>query len=356
MKSKNLTLKATLAGSLLVVTALIIDRYSGSIPTALKGVLDKEWIDTRFPEKIDTEDSTWQVMPFGYTLGPWPTEFHQEPILTKVNYIKGPPKKFIQSITQLWMPVEVELTLMGPKTISSDLHIQDWKECFESTWGCRSARQKLLDYVIAGKEGGKLETATWFDHQEADGPRGVHLLWKFPQYRIDDYILLTENGIAQAFELKTVNTNWGNDARNLLVQTLGSLRVREDLKNSREWIQNRIRTVNLDQIRTLSDPKKKLLKLIETQNWLFSLLSVDPSQVTPFFHLAGVSHLLALELIRSKSPVFENQESWILSAKPNLDALLKFSKDFNEDTIPKQIEALIQDVLLEQQKSTSTRK
>ena len=83
------------------------------------------------------------------------------------------------------------------------------------------------------------------------------------------------------------------------------------------------------------------------------MLSVDPTNITPFFHLAGVTHLLALDLIKLQTTYFENQESWILTTKPNLDNLLKYSQDFENDSIPKQIEALIQDVLLQQQKATS---
>ncbi len=356
MKSKKLALIPLLLIVFVFAIGYVGFRFFDSSRGPLNGSIEKEWLERRFPEKVDTADTIWQVLPFGYTLGPWPNQFRNEPIVTKLTYSKGPPKKFLQSITQLWQPVEAELTMMGPKTIDPELKQSDWKDCFESSWSCKSPRVKLLEYVSGGKKDGQLNKVTWFDHLEPDGPRGLHLLWDFPKYRIDDFIVITESGIAQNFELKSVKSEIGDEARSLIYQTLGSLKVKEDLKASREWIQSRIRSVKLDEIQALGDRKQKLSRLIEIQNWLFSLLSVDPTEVTPFFHLAGVTHLLALELIKLQTTYFENQESWILSAKPNLDTLYQYSKDFEEVSIPKQIEALIQDVLLQQQKSSTALK
>ncbi len=319
----------------------------------LSGTLEKEWLDQRFPEKIDTPDSIWQVLPYGYTLGPWPMEFKNAPIVTKLTYSKGPPKKFLQSITQLWLPVEVELSLLGPKTLIEGFTQNQWKACFESHWTCNSKREKILEYIAHKKDDAKLAKVTWFDHLEQNGPRGIHLLWDYPKFQIDDFIVLTENGIAQGFELKSVKSDVGNEARSLLYQIFGSLKVKEDLVSSREWIQTKIKSVNLAEVQKIQDPKTRLSKLIEIQNWLFSLLSVNPTEVTPFFHLAGVTHLLALDLIKLQTVYFENQESWILSTKPNLDTLFRYSQDFEKPEISKQIETLIQDVLLQQQKATS---
>jgi hypothetical protein len=350
MKSKKLTILAILLMGCILGGSIWLYRVSNH---PLSGMLEKEWLDPRFPEKVDTEDSIWQVLPFGYTLGPWPMQFRNEPIVTKLTYRKGPPKKFIQSITQLWLPVEAELTLLGPRTLKEGFNQNAWKQCFESRFTCNLQRDKILDYLEHKKDDGKISKVTWFDQLDINGPRGIHILWDYAKYQVDDFVLITENGIAQGFELKTVKSDVGNDARSLFYQTLGSLKVKEELSSSREWIQNKIKSVQLATIQKTSNSKAKLSKLIEIQNWLFSLLSVNPTDVTPFFHLAGVTHLLALDLIKLQTTYFENQESWILSAKPNLDVLLKYSQDFENPTISKQIEDLIQDVLLQQQKATS---
>ena len=256
-------------------------------------------------------------------------------------------------MAQLWQPVEAELTLMGPKTLIEGKTQSDWKTCFESKWGCLSDRNLILDYASRGKPANAFKKATWFDHPELEGPRGVHLHWDFEKYRIDDFVLITSNGIAQGFEMKTVKSGIGIDALDLFYRTLASLKVNENLSNGREWIQNRIKSVNLSEVQNNPDSRRRLLKLIEVQNWLLSLLSVDPTKITPFFHLAGVTHLLSLELIRLQDHYFENQESWILSSKPNLESIYQYSKDFDDASLSKQIEVLLQDVLLKQQQSSN---
>lgn len=349
MKSKKLTILSVILAVLLVGASIWMYRVSRN---PLCGTLEKEWLDQRFPEKIDTPDSIWQVLPFGYTLGPWPMLFRAEPVVTKLTYHKGPPSNFIQSFTQLWQPVEIELTFAGPKTLDKAMNQAQWKTCFESHFTCNLPREKVMDYIHHKKDEAKVEKITWFDHLEANGPRGVHVVWDYPKYRIDNFVIITENGIAQGFELKSVKNDRGDEARSLLYQTLGSLKVKEDLEGSRDWIQNKIRSVNLSAIQKMPLQKERLAKLIEIQTWLFSLLSVNPTEITPFFHLAGVTHLLAMDLTKLKTTYFENQEAWILTAKPNLDTIFKYSQDFNNPGITMQIDALIQDVLLQQQKSS----
>jgi hypothetical protein len=348
MKKKSKKSPLLFIGALSFATA-IYAISSSSIP-------EKEWLEQRFPEKVDTEDSVWQVLPFGYTLGPWPTRFRNEPMVTKLSYAKGPPQKFLQSFTQLWQPIEAELTFLGPRTLVPEQTQDEWKACYEARWGCRKERNLILDYVQRGKPSSKNVTLTWFDHPEPDGPRGIHLQWDYEKYRIDDFVLFTRKGVAQGFELKTVKGPIGAEALQLFYQTLSSLKVSDDLSGSREWIQNKIKSVNLSEIQKISSPTVRLARWIEVQNWLFSVLSVDPTKVNPFFHLAGVTHLFTLDLIRLQNNHYENQESWILSAKPNLENLYRYSKDFEDSKIPEQIEALLQDVLLQQQRSLTVLK
>ncbi len=341
MKSKKNFL---LAVGLVFTVGAVAAFFNSSVP-------EIELLEQRFPQQVDTEGSIWQVLPFGYTLGPWPTRFRNEPIVTQLTYLKGPPQKFLQSITQLWQPVEAELTLMGPRTLVADKTQQDWKDCFISHWGCKADRNLVLDYAFHGKKSSEPVKITWFEHPEAEGPRGIHLERSFEKYRLDDFILFTRKGVAQGFELKTVKSPIGAEALQLFYQTLSSLKVNDDLSGSREWIQTKIKSVNLEEIKKISDSTKRLARWIEVQNWLFSLLSVDPTKVNPFFHLAGVTHLFTLDLIHLQKNHFENQESWILSAKPNLENLYRYSKDFEGSKISGQIDALLQDVLLQQQRS-----
>ena len=251
MKSKKLT---NLSLAFVGIILLFLFWLYLSSRNPLSGVISKEWLEHK--------DSNWQVLPYGYTLGPWPKEFKNSPIVTKLTYNKGPPKKFIQSITQLWQPVEVELTLLGPKTLKEGITQSQWKDCFDARFTCNSRREKILDYIAHKKDEAILSKVSWFDQQEINGPRGIHLVWEYPKYLIDDFVIITENGIAQGFELKSVKSNIGDEARSLLYQILGSLSVKEDLTSSREWIQNKIRAVQLAQVQEIENPKERLTQLI----------------------------------------------------------------------------------------------
>ena len=326
--------------------------------------LQTEWIENTFPQKIDEESALWNILPYGYTLGAWPKYFHSEPIVTKMTYQKGPPQKFIERMIQVWKPIEVELTLLGPKTIDPHLSQLEWKACVQSRHSCLNQKKKLNQYAYQDLLKLKHETlvASWFDSLDPLAARGIHIHFEADTYFIDRFIPITEKGVAQVFSLKYVKNPVGLEAKDLFYQIIGSLKLNDHLDHSRIWIQNKIKSVNLNEIRKITDPKLRFLKLIQVQNWIFSLLSVDPSQSTPFYHLAGVTHLLSMDLLKQETQFYENQESWILQAKPLLETLIAYGKDF-ESMDPKNkelvtnMESLLQDILLLQQNiSTGSKK
>jgi hypothetical protein len=314
--------------------------------------LSQEQIENQFPEKID-EDS---ILPFGYTFGAWPSQFQGEPIVTKLTYQKGPPKKFIEKITQVWRPVEVELQIDGPKTIVAGMDAGGWKACFESALACHSEKKQYVAEIFSDRAEHQADHVelTWFDSLDPTSARGTHLKIETPTYRIDRYTVITESGATQTFSLKTVKGDVGDNARGVFLKILGGLKVKEDLQSSREWIQNKIKSVRLDEVQKIQDPKLRLTRLIQIQNWIYSLLTVDPTHVDPFFHLAGVTHMLAIELMHSKQSYFNSQEAWILSFRPLFETLLAYAKDFppGNEAMVKNIESLLQDVLYEQNKLT----
>jgi hypothetical protein len=344
MKSKNALL------AVLLVSGIAGTAYYFTLGQSLSSkALTTEWIDNQFPEKID-EDA---ILPFGYTLGAWPSQFEGEPIVTKLTYQKGPPQKFIEKITQVWRPVEVELQIYGPHTIKVGMSSSQWKACYQSAFTCRSEKSAYLKEIFADQDEHQADTTelTWFDSPDPLGPRGTHLKIEAQTYRIDRYTLITETGATQTFSLKTVKGPLGDKARDLFLKTLSGLKVKEDLQSAREWIQNKIKSVSLDEVQKIQDPKLRLTRLIQIQNWIYSLLTVDPTHVDPFFHLAGVTHLLAIELMHSDKIYFNSQEAWILSFRPLFETLLAYAKDFPNSQAPvKNIEDLLQDLLYEQNK------
>ncbi len=346
MKSKKALILGLLSISVLMITFLALR------PNALVNhALSVEWLDNRFPE--NPNDDT--ILPFGYTLGPWPEYFMGEPIVTRLTYQKGPPQKFIQTQTQIWKPVEVELEIDGPRTLIPGFTANQWKECFSKSFACISEKGKYLEFVFPDRAQHQKDevTLTWLESQNPISARGTHLTITAKTYQIDRYTIITDSGALQSFSLKSVSNPIGLQARELFLKTLASLKVKEDLGSARAWIQNKVAGVNLDEVRKIQNPKMRLERLILIQNWIYSLLSVDPTHAEPFFHLAGVTHLLAIELMHSKQKYFENQEAWITSLKPLFETLILYVKDFpGSEAQVKNIESLLQDILLEQNKAS----
>ena len=337
--------------ALLILLAIgVIGFFNFYMKSSLTGsALTKEWMENPFPEKFD-EDS---ILPYGYTLGPWPQSFEGEPIVTKLTYQKGPPLKFLEKITQVWRPVEIELEIYGPKTIKEGMTANDWQNCFASAFSCHSEKEFFVSEIFPDRAKHKHDalTLTWVDSLDPLAPRGLHLTIEAPTYQIDRYTFITEKGATQTFSLQSVKTEEGARARALFKKTLSGLKVKEDLQSARAWIQNKIKSVNLDQARSITDPKLRLERLIQIQNWIYSLLTVDPTHIEPFFHLAGVTHMLAIELMRTDQTYFKSQEAWILSFRPLFETLLAYAKDFpGNQPLVANIESLLQDLLVEQNK------
>ncbi len=352
MKSKKLSIAAGFIVIFTLITWFTIRSHS-----PYSSALTVQWLENTFPKNVDEEGSIWNILPYGYSLGPWPDSFQGEPIVTKLTYLKGPPQKFIQNLIQIWKPVEIELTLEGPKTIEIGMGADRWKECFSLSNSCMDEKRKFHEYASGHFPRGLNEgTYTWFDSLDPIAARGVHTHIEAATYSIDRFTVLTPLGVAQNFTLKYVKNKTGQEAYALFVKIVGGLKVKDELVSSREWIQGKIKTINLAQVQSITDYRLRFKKLIQIQNYIFSHLSVDPTQVAPFFHLAGVTHLLAMDLLRTDQKYFDGQEAWILSVKPLLETLILYAKDFEKsETEVKNMEALLQDVLLLQQKMSGSK-
>ncbi len=318
-------------------------------PTPLDHALTTEWIENTFPQNPNDET----ILPFGYTLGNWPLQFQGEPIVTRLTYQKGPPTQFIESMVQIWRPVEVELTLFGPKTLVKGLGSDRWRVCFKSGFSCTQEKKVLWKALFPDEKLHRSDSIslTWFDGLDPLSARGVHLNIRTSTYQIDRFAVITETGAIQIFSLKTVLNPVGLEGRELFMKTLSSLKVKDDLASNRAWAESKIKSVSLQSVKGITDARVRFQRLIQIQNWIYSLLSVDPTQLASYFHLAGTTHLLAMDLLKSKQKYFENQEAWILNFKPLIGTLIAYAKDFkNSELEVKNMEALLQDILIEEKK------
>ncbi len=290
-----------------------------------------------------------QILPFGHTLGPWPGTFRGEPIVTRLTYRKGPPDKFLDQMTQIWRPVDVELTLFGPTTVSPNTPLERWKSCFTRRLSCKEEKNRFWSRVFPEKKSLEkhLSGIAWFESPVSTGAQGVRMTLLMPTHRIDRYAVITPKGAVQVFSLKTVLNPVGLEGRELFLQTLADLRVSDDLSAGRKQIEDQLRGFNLEAAKKIASPKARFESLIRAQTLICSHLSVDPTSIDSFFHLAGVTHRLAIDLLRSKERIFESQDSWILNFEPVLSALIRYARDFpNAEKPARNMEALLQDVLL----------
>ena len=321
-----------------------------------------ETLSTEFPSDLDREGSNWTTLTFGYHLGPWPLQFKGDPIIMSLEYQKGPPLKFIPKMKQIWSPGEAELTIEGPRTPIPNFDEVRWKACLMSYAFCLSEKQKLVigslkDFEIYKKQ---IRSFTWFEGPGAFSARGLHIKVELENDWIDRYIVFTDHGNSQNFTLKTAKNDTGQAARDLFLKVLGNMTVKSDLTEPRTWILKQLQGVQLEKVRTITDAKLRYEQWILVQNMLMSELAVDPRSIAPYFHLAGVVHLMSVSLIKEKKTYFKNQESWLIGTHAWLLALIQFVKDFpdTEETKAEKsaalanMESLLEDFLLVKQKSS----
>jgi hypothetical protein len=177
---------------------------------------------------------------------------------------------------------------------------------------------------------------------------------------LDRYVVITQLGNTQNFTLKSARNEVGAKARELFKKVIYGMTVRDDILASREWISARLKSVELGKVVKLTDAKDRYLRLIETQNLLFCQLAIDPRTIAPFFHLAGVTHLLGMNLLKETKTYFRNQESWLIGVQPLLTSLIQYVGDFPEgskvdierNAARANMEALLQDFLLLKKKKS----
>ena len=309
-------------------------------------------------QQMNENGSEWVSLPFGYIMGIWPTHFHENPIVMNMKYQKGPPEKFIPEMTQIWNPSQAELSIEGPRTLDVSMDVLKWESCLDSHF-CFSEKKKFYELTLQDLEQWKVKkwVVTWFENKDIYTPRGVHVRLETQKSEINRYVIFTDKGTTQNFTLTTAHTALGQEAVVLFNQILGGMTVKNDLKEARSLMAAMIKKTNLEKIRSIKDPKERYTQLIQAQNLLFSQLSIDPRSIAPFFHLAGVSHMLGNALIHEKMHLFENQESWIIPVHPLLSSIIQYIKDFPDTGITqdekavtiKNVETLLQDYLLSEQ-------
>lgn len=325
----------------------------------IRGGVEMESYVPAIPEGTDAENGDFSTLSYGYQIAPWPRTFQGDPIVTTMEYRKGPPSQFISEMVQVWSPGEVEVSIEGPRTPVPGMSAVEWKSCLRSAFClakkevfARSAFKDLL------QERDLKIKFFWFEGETIESARGVRAEIKLGDSLWERYVVIGNTGVTQNFTLKAKMGPALSEARDRLRQVIRGMRVGDGISEARDWIAVKLRGIDLSRASRIPDPKARYLKLISIQNLLFSQLSVDPRDVAPFFHLAGVTHILGMSLLKEKKTYFKNQESWINRIQPLMSTLLEYAGDFPEAGKEKgerkgalaNMDSLLQDYLLLKQK------
>ena len=326
----------------------------------LHGPMKSESFTSSIPEGID-EKGEWVSLSYGAHMAPWPVLFRGDPIMTTMGYDQGPPHHFIQKMAQIWSTGNAELEIEGPRTPRKDFSVLDWKNCLGSSF-CFSPKKQFIESTmrdLVQYRSMPLDFA-WFESDSLQAARGIHLHLDLGTHDLDRYVVVTPSGSTQNFTLKSAKNEIGDEARAVFKRIIYGMTVKEGAAEAKSWIASRLKSIDLEKIEKKQDPKARYLGLIEVQNLLFCELALDPGTIAPFFHLAGVTHLIGMSLLKEKSVYFKEQESWSTSIQPLLTALIQYVRDFPDLGKEKgersaalaNMESLLQDFLLLKQKIT----
>ncbi len=325
----------------------------------LNGPMKSESFISAIPERVD-EAGEWVSLSYGAHLAPWPVLFRGDPIMTTMGYRKGPPHQFIQKMVQVWSTGNAELEIEGPRTPRKDFSVLDWKNCLGSSF-CFSAKKQFIEATMRDLIPYRSMRVdfSWFESDSLQAARGIHLHFDLGTHELDRFVVITPLGGTQNFTLKSAKNEVGSEARSVFRRIIYGMTVKDGAAEAKIWIANRLKSIELAKIEKKQDPKSRYLGLIEVQNLLFCELALDPSAIAPFFHLAGVTHLIGMSLLKEKNVYFKEQESWSISIQPLLSTLIQYVGDFPDHgkkgergAALANMESLLQDFLLLKQKIT----
>ena len=259
-------------------------------------------------------------------------------------YQKGPPQHFIPEITARWSMPQIRVTIEGPKTPSPKLTANQVKSCLSKTYGCMIYREKLLDAHL--QEMKKLQpksiTLKWFEVgsnsiNETERPRGVYLKAENKTLTQERFILITEKGSQQTLILDRPSGDDGKHAEELFLKTIGSIRLSDDLLIGKSWAYQQLQDIHLKKLQTTEDSFKLFSDFAKIQSVLISKISVDPAGLQAYYHLGGISLLMAKHAaeVRTRKtqvlrgPLLQVVDEVLAVTKPLVRNSHLYAKDIN---------------------------
>jgi hypothetical protein len=278
----------------------------------------------------------WKVSPFFYILGAWPKNFMGNSVSYSLPYELGPPKRFVGHVISYWEHPDISVTFEGPKTPVSRTTAAQLRDCFRSTptgFNCLELRDQELSRHIA--EMGKSRhvqnwSLKWFrvDNPNLfpqDTPQGIYLSAQGRSWVQDRFIFIGNNGAHQAIILRRPKNEKGTHAFEVFKNSLGSIRNFEDLSAGQAWTNRELEETRLIELKNQSLNSHYAENLQEIQQLLISKITLDPADITPYFHLAGTSAMLA-----KADP---SQRVRVQLALDNLESAERFAGDISPNDV-----------------------
>lgn len=312
----------------------------------------------------------FELRPFFYLLGYWPTRYQGDPIFHSTPYRKGPPHRHLDQIIARWELPAIQIQIQGPRTPSHPPTQQSIKQCITHlelvSIPCWRIRKELLwgNKEDMGVPASSKWTVRWFDVQPLtyspkEKPSGVFLEAQTKSERISRFIFIHPNGRHQALTFKSRPGSSSENAYALFLKVIRSQRQQADLKSVQDLSLHQLSaltTLDLGNFQTSSPDSSKNMKglthrLSDLQAALLSRISVKPSDYEAYYHLAGISLTLArhIDSLRfrakthpdqfseiletdsdvSSTPLLLKLDEWSAVAKPIVRAAYQYAKDVN---------------------------
>jgi hypothetical protein len=293
----------------------------------------EDWRLDQSGDSLNSQD--WIVTPFFYALGAWPRSFDGKPVFYGLPYAKGPPDHFVGHVIARWDSPDIRVVFEGPKTPEPFTRGFEPREnlyrCLTelpTSVSCVKQRALALDRHL--REMKIVSPRSWDIRWltvrnpaivNSEQVQGVYIS-AVGQYRAEDrFVMILPNGANQAVTLDYPINATGTEAKNLFLSSLKSLRTSSDLSQGRRWVDERLNTIKLDELKDIKNPHELVDRIAEIQTVLISKISVDPKTYESYFHLAGTAGLLERYAIREK------RNDWAAVAKPLIQSLYMYSKD-----------------------------
>jgi hypothetical protein len=326
-----------------VTASLLLASVTGSFLTFLS---HPAWLvaqDWRVDQSGDALSSDrFVITPFFYALGAWPRDFAGKTVFYALPYAKGPPDHFVGHVIARWDSPDVRVVFEGPTTPEALTRGIEPREmlyrCLTSypilspgTIGpirCVKARAVTLDRHIREMRAIRPNhwELRWLTIKNpallaSDQVQGIYLSATNSKRGEDRFVMILPNGANQAITLDYPLNATGEQAKALFVESLRTLRASPDLAQGRRWVDERLGSFKLDDLKTITDPRALVERISEIQAILISKISVDPKTYDSYFHLAGTAGLLERYAIK------ERRDDWAAAAKPLIQAVYLYSKD-----------------------------